>query len=118
LWLRRINIARVGPIWQSDREAVDGAPCDHLTSLATLTRKVAAIWRQLSPAAIAATTRFRKSRASARAIDAGLHSSQNIEPDQADLGIPIDSEKPDHALISRLRSRRMAESTTQGQPRG
>src|SRR6185436_3247633 len=52
---------------------------DHFTTLAMLTRKTSDTRRQLDPAKTAATTRSRRSREYARAIDAGLLSSQHLE---------------------------------------
>src|SRR6266478_3734150 len=63
--------------------------CDHFTTLATLTLKVLATARQLSPADTAPTTRSRRSREYARAIDAGLQSSQHLESESQPLGNPL-----------------------------
>jgi hypothetical protein len=53
---------RLPPIGYAAALPVARNCCDHFTTLATLTLKVAATFRQLSPAKTAATTRSRRSR--------------------------------------------------------
>ena len=62
---------------------------DHFTTLETPTPKVPATERQLSPELTAETTRSRRSREEGRAIDAGLHSSINLESHPRQKGKPL-----------------------------
>jgi hypothetical protein len=79
---------RLPPIGRAAGLRVARNRCDHFTTLATLTLKVAATFRQLSPAATAATTRSRDQANRLGPSDAGLHSSQHLESKRADSRIP------------------------------
>src|ERR1700722_3307582 len=74
--------------------------CDQRTTLATLTVKIVATARTLSPAATRSVTLSRRSNEKGLVILASLRPARSLNQIRGRSGIPKpDSPKPDHALV-------------------